>query len=195
MISNTTFDLPIGGSSFSLQRLFLNPANPLSWYGFDTTSVVVVTEATVILGPVAAGPLRFNIATAVTAGIPLGFGRQGFLPSASNSPRIIAANDGVKITISWENIPFNVNGGSGLMITQVILYLDGDIEIRRGEAKLPDFDNGEQLGFFQSIIRDNTFYVQDETVTTGAPIGGGGNWEAGDWPSNQCRFFSLERRE
>jgi hypothetical protein len=196
---NNTINLPIAGAPFGVQRVLLNPdVNPFPWYGFETMSIAITTEAAVLMGP-SADPRtsqRFNIAAAVTAGIPLGFGRQGFLPSASDASRIILAFDGEKNIISWENIPFNVNGGSGFMNAQVLLYLNGDIEIRWGPVELPDdFDNGEQLGFFQSSVRDVTYYVQDETVSSGAPIGDGGVWQPGEWPANQCRFLELVNRE
>jgi hypothetical protein len=196
-------------------RLSQNQTQPRThmlhlWYGFDTTEIVVGTEMTVLLGPSTdprtgspssdvsqsvdprTGSPPFNIGTSVSAGLPLGFGRPGFIPSASLESKIIVFDDDEKLIISWEKIPFNVLGGTGFVNSQVLLYFNGDIEIRWGPAEMPNFDDSqEEIGEFQSHVRDFTFYVQDETWATGSQIGDDGVWSAGQWPENQCRFFQA----
>jgi len=194
--NNRTMELEIALATFGRERVSL--PKPFPWYGFDTNDIVVFTEMTVTFATVAdprlGDPADFSLLSAMSAGIPLSFGRPGFVPRASDDSRIIVTSDDEKLIISWENIPFNVNGGTGFVNTQVVLYFNGCIEFRWGPAELPSFDSGQDVGVFRSFVNDNTFYVQDSTFATGAPIAPNGVWQAGTWPTNQCRFFELESR-
>lgn len=113
---------------------------------------------------------------------------QTHLDATTGGSVYTAQVDDAYMVVSWEGVPFIGDGPENGLNFQVVLYANGDVEMRWGEGTpkgLPSFPFRIAAGL-DGIL--GTVFNFAGTPVTGSPFDGLSGL-SDDWPLHQCRMF------